>query len=60
MAKVTAPKKQTLKSLAAAVRRLQERVADMEDLMDLRSAVKRNGRKPGVRWGQAKRELGLD
>ena len=59
MNKATAPKRPTLKSLAAAVRRLQERLEDMEDLMELRSAVKRNAGKPGVPWKQAKTDLEL-
>lgn len=53
-------KKPTLKSLAAEVRRLQERVENMEDLIELRSAVKRNGGKPGVPWKKVKAELDLD
>ena len=52
--------KPTLKSLAMQVRLLRERIEDMEDLMDLRAAVKRNGRKPGVPWEKVKKELGLD
>ena len=52
--------KPTLESLAAAVRRLQERLEDMEDLMDLRAAVKSNAGKPGVPWEQVKTELDLD
>jgi hypothetical protein len=50
----------TLESLARAVRRLQERVEDMEDLMELRCAVERNAGKPGVPWEQVKAELDLD
>lgn len=52
--------KPTLESLAAAVRRLQERLEDMEDLMELRAAVERNAGKPGVPWEQVKAELDLD
>jgi hypothetical protein len=40
--------KPTLESLAVEVRRLQERLEDMEDLMELRAAVERNGGKPGA------------
>jgi hypothetical protein len=56
----TIAEKPTLESLALAVRRLQERVEDMEDLMELRSAVERNAGKPGVPWEQVKAELDLD
>lgn len=53
-------KKPTLKSLAAEMRRLQERIEDMEDLIELRSAVERNKGKPGVPWSKVKAELELD
>ena len=53
-------KKPTLKSLAAEMRRLQERIEDMEDLIELRSAVERNKSKPGVPWEQVKAELELE
>ena len=53
-------KKPTLKSLAADMRRLQERIEDMEDLIELRSAIERNAGKPGVPWEQVKKELDLD
>lgn len=52
--------KPTLDSLAAAVLRLQERLADMEDLIELRAAVQENAGKPGVPWKQVKAELDLD
>jgi hypothetical protein len=39
MSSVTSPKKLTLESLAAEMRRLQERIEDMEDLIELRSAI---------------------
>ncbi len=52
--------KPTLESLAVEVRRLQERLEDMEDLMELRAAVERNAGKPGTPWEQVKAELGLD
>jgi hypothetical protein len=52
--------KPTLKSLAAEVRILRERLEDMEDLMDVRAAIKRNGKKPGTSWEKVKKELGLD
>jgi hypothetical protein len=52
--------KPTVESLAVEVRRLQERLEDMEDLMELRAAVERNAGKPGVPWEQVKTELELD
>ena len=60
MSEATIAKKPTLESLAAAVRRLQERLEDMEDLMELRAAVVENKGKPGVPWEQVKGELELD
>jgi len=57
---VASLKKPTLKSLAAEMRRLQERIEDMEDLIELRSAIERNAGKPGVPWKQVKTELDLD
>jgi hypothetical protein len=52
--------KPTLKSLAAEVRRLQERLEDIEDLIELRSAIERNAGRPGVPWEKVKAELELD
>ncbi len=52
--------KPTLESLAAEVHRLQDRLEDLEDLMELRAAVERNAGKPGVPWEQVKAELDLD
>jgi len=60
MSDISIAEKPTLESLALAVRRLQERLEDMEDLMELRSAVERNAGKPGVPWEQVKAELDLD
>ena len=60
MGNATAVKKPTLKSLAADMRRLQERIEDMEDLIELRSAIERNAGKPGMPWEQVKKELDLD
>ena len=53
-------KKPTLESLAAEMRRLQERLEDVEDLIELRSAIERNAGKPGVPWEKVKAELDLD
>lgn len=51
--------KPTLESLAVEVRRLQERLEDMEDLMELRAAVERNAGQPGTPWEEVKAELDL-
>lgn len=60
MSDTAALEKPPLESLAVEVRRLQERLEDMEDLMELPAAVERNARKPGVPWEQVKAELDLD
>lgn len=60
MGNATTLKKPTLESLAAEMRRLQERLEDIEDLIELRSAVERNAGKPGVPWEKVKSELDLD
>ena len=38
---------------------LQERLADAEDLLELRKAKKAEGRKRSIPLSQAKRELGI-
>jgi len=53
-------KKPTVESLAAEMHRLQERIEDMEDLIELRGAIERNSGKPGVPWEQVKVELDLE
>jgi hypothetical protein len=60
MGNATTLKKPTLESLAAEMRRLQERLEDIEDLIELRSAIKRNAGKPGVPWEKVKTGLELD
>jgi hypothetical protein len=60
MSDVSIAEKPTLESLAVAVRLLQERLEDVEDLIELRAAVERNAGKPGVPWEQVKTELDLD
>ena len=50
-------KRPTLKSLAAEMHRLRERLEDVEDLIELRSAIERNAGKPGVPWEKVKAEL---
>ncbi len=42
------------------MRRLQERIEDMEDLIELCRAIERNAGKPGVPSEQVKTELDLD
>jgi hypothetical protein len=53
-------KRPTLKSLAAEMRRLQARLEDVEDLIELRSAIQRNAGRPGVPWEKVKAELDLN
>ena len=60
MSNVASLKKPTLKSLAAEMCRLRDRIEDMEDLLELRSAIERNAGKPGVPWDRVREELGLD
>jgi hypothetical protein len=60
MSDVVDVKKPTLKSLAAKMRRLEERIEDMEDLIELRAAIERNAGKPGVPWEQVRAELDLE
>jgi len=60
MSDTTTAKKPTLESLAAEVNLLQERLEDMEDLMELRSTVQRNAGKPDTPWEEVKKELDLD
>jgi hypothetical protein len=60
MGNATTFKKPTLESLAAEMRRLQERLEEIEDLIELHSAVERNAGKPGVPWKTVKAELALD
>jgi len=52
--------KPTLESLAAEMHRIQERLEDMEDLMELRAAVERNAGKPGIPWEQVKAEIDIE
>ena len=59
MGNVASLKKPTLKSLAAEMRRLQQRIEDMEDLIELRSAIERNAGKPGTPLREAAKELGF-
>ena len=47
----------TIQSLALEVRRLSERVEDLEDLVELGTAVERNQGKPGTPWEKVKPEV---
>ena len=40
--------------------RLEIKIEDMEDLMELRAAAERNAGKPGVPWDEVKTEIDLD
>ena len=60
MSEATALPKPTVESLAEEMRLLRERMEDLEDLLELRGAVERNGTKPGISWDDAKRQLELE
>ena len=60
MSDATTVEKPTLESLAAEVRRLQARMEDLEDLLELRAAVEENAGKPGIPWEKVKTELQID
>ena len=47
----------TIQSLALEVRRLSERLEDLEDLLELRTAVERNQGKAGTPWEKVKPEI---
>ena len=51
--------KLTLESVAAEVRRLRERLEEMEDLLELRAAVEHNAGKSGTPWEEVRAELDL-
>jgi len=56
-----APKrKRTVDELAVEVDALRARIEDLEDLRDLRAAVRRNGEKKLIPWTKVKSELGVD
>ena len=60
MSEAAATTPPTLESLAMRIQCLQERIEDLEDLMELRAAVKENAGKPGTPWEQVKTELEID
>ena len=53
-------KKLTLQQLAEEVDHLRERVKDLEDLLDLKEAVKRNGDTPLIPLAKVKKDLDID
>ena len=57
MNEIPSPDQPTIESLAAEIRKLQERVADLEDLNDLDEAIELNAGAPGVPWEAVKAEL---
>lgn len=50
----------TLRLLQEEMRRLRERVEDLEDLRELNAAIERQKGEKLIPWAQAKKELGLD
>jgi len=49
----------SLRTLHAEVKRLRQRVEDLEDLRDLNEAIARNKGQPLIPWDEAKNELGI-
>ena len=49
-----------VESLTQTVGRLQERVEDLEALLDLKAAIAENGNEPLVPWEKARAELDID
>ncbi len=60
MSKVARAPKPTLRSLAAKVDNLRERVEDLEDVRDLEAAIRKNGNRPLIPLDRVKRELDLE
>lgn len=52
-------KEPTIREIAAELARLRDRVEDLEDARELDAAIRRNGDKPLIPWGQAKQDLGV-
>jgi len=52
-------KRVTIRKLHDELQRLRRRVQDLEDLRDLNAAIARNKGKPGIPWGQVRKEIGL-
>jgi hypothetical protein len=53
-------KKPTLQQLAEEVDHLRERVEDLEDLRDLKLAIRRNGDKPLIPLAKVKKDVDID
>ena len=53
-------KKPTLQRLAEEVDHLRERVEDLEDLRDLKEAVRHNGDRALIPLAKVKKDLGID
>ena len=53
-------KKPTLQQLAEEVDHLRERLEDLEDRLDLREAVRRNGDKPLIPLAKVKKDLAIE
>ncbi len=51
--------KHALRQLAARVDRLRVRVEDLEDLRDLKDAVKRNGDRPLIPLAKVKKDVDI-
>ena len=49
----------TLRALHHELKRLRERMEDLEDLRELNAAIARNGPKRLIPWDEAKKELGI-
>jgi len=49
----------SLRTLQAELKRLRQRVEDLEDLRDLNEAIARNKGKPLIPWEEAKNDLGI-
>jgi len=47
----------TIRDIHRELQRLRRRVEDLEDLRDLNAAIERNAGKPGIPWGQVKKEF---
>lgn len=56
----TQPTKLSLRVLHEEIKRLRERVEDLEDLRELNDAIARNDAKVLIPWEKAKAELGIE
>ena len=60
MSKVARTPKPTLRSLAAEVDDLRERVEDLEDVRELEDAIRKNSNRPLIPLDRVKRELEIE